>query len=65
MRNVPKLASLLALSLVVFPCLLFFLGLIELGFVKSTALVGTLGWFIATPLWMSRDLPLDASEVEI
>lgn len=53
------------LLLVCVPCLLFFAGLINLDTVKSMALVGTIGWFIATPLWMSRKLPVDAAEVEI
>jgi hypothetical protein len=65
MNNITKIASLITLGLVVTPCLLYFLGMIELDSVKWTALVGTIGWFIATPLWMSRKLPVDAAEVEI
>jgi hypothetical protein len=64
--NTPvKIASLISLLLVVVPCLLFFLGMVDLNVVKWTALVGTIGWFIATPMWMSRELSVDASEVEI
>ncbi|EGF24654.1 hypothetical protein RBWH47_00783 [Rhodopirellula baltica WH47] len=33
--------------------------------VKSIALFGTIGWFVFTPIWMSRKLPIDAAEVEI
>ena len=65
MNNLAKTASLITLCLVIIPCLLYFAGMIGLDTVKWTALVGTIGWFIATPLWMSRKLPVDASEVEI
>jgi hypothetical protein len=65
MNHIAKLASLITLSLVIVPSLLYFVGAIGLDAVKWTALGGTIGWFIATPLWMSRELPVDASEVEI
>ena len=65
MNQLAKIASLIALSLVVVPCLLFFTSTISLDAVKWTALVGTIGWFIATPMWMSRELSVDAAEVEI
>lgn len=65
MNHLAKLASLITLCLVILPSLLYFAGAIDLNAVKWTALVGTIGWFIATPLWMSRKLPVDASEVEI
>jgi hypothetical protein len=64
MNGSVKIASFIALSLVIFPCLLYFTGAITLGAVKWSALVGTIAWFVATPLWMSRGLPVDASEVE-
>lgn len=60
-----KLASLLAICLVIIPCFLHFFGTIGLDAVKWSALVGTIAWFVAAPLWMSRELPVDASEVEI
>ncbi len=65
MNNIAKLVSLITLGLVIGPCLLHFMGTIGLDTVKVAALVGTVGWFIATPMWMSRELPVDASEVEI
>lgn len=65
MNNIAKVASLVTLCLVIVPCILLFMGMIGLDAVKAAALVGTIGWFIATPMWMSRDLPVDASEVEI
>ena len=65
MNHIAKIASLITLSLVIIPSLLCFAGMISLDTVKWAALAGTIGWFIATPLWMSRKLPVDASEVEI
>ena len=63
--NIAKIASLITLSLVIVPCFLYFNGTISLNAVKWTALAGTVGWFVATPLWMRRELPVDATEVEI
>ncbi len=64
--NLPaKIVSLVALSAVIIPCLLYFTGAIGLDAVKWAALAGTIGWFIATPMWMSQKLPKDAAEVEI
>jgi len=65
MNNITKLVSLIALGLVIGPCLLHFMGMIGLDTVKVAALVGTVGWFIATPMWMSRKLDVDADQVEI
>ena len=65
MKNAAKTVSLITLSLVILPSLLYFAGVIDLDTVKWTALAGTIGWFIATPMWMSRALPVDAKEVEI
>jgi len=65
MNNIAKIVSLISLCLVVLPCFLYFAGALSLDAVKWMALAGTIGWFIATPLWMSRTLPVDASEVEI
>ncbi len=65
MTTFAKIASLIALSAVIVPCLLYFTGAISLDAVKGAALAGTIGWFIATPIWMSRNLPKDAAEVEI
>ena len=65
MNNIAKVVSLIALGLVIVPCVMHFMGMIGLDAVKLAALVGTIGWFAATPMWMSRELPVDASEVEI
>jgi len=60
-----KLISFLALATTIVPCLLFFAGLVEHETVKTLAIIGTVTWFAVTPLWMSRQLPIDAKEVEI
>ena len=65
MNTAAKILSLITLGFVILPCLLFFAGAVSLDTVKWTALVGTIGWFIFTPLWMSREVPVDAAEVEI
>ena len=65
MNSTAKMVSLITLSAVIVPSLLYFAGAIGLDAVKWAALAGTLGWFIATPMWMSRDVPKDAAEVEI
>lgn len=65
MKNCAKLMSLITLCMIIIPCLLFFAGTIDLPMVKTIALVGTIGWFLSTPVWMSRKLPVDAAEVEI
>ncbi|WP_442511974.1 hypothetical protein SH528x_003728 [Novipirellula sp. SH528] len=51
-----KVASLLALAATIVPSVLCFAGLIDLSVVKTSALIGTLVWFAATPFWMSRDI---------
>lgn len=57
--------SLVALAATIGPCLLYFAGLIDHETVKWIALAGTIAWFSSTPWWMGRELPIDASEVEI
>lgn len=64
MNNPAKIASLITLFLVTVPSLLYFAGAINLEVVKWTALAGTIGWFAATPIWMSRDLPDNPSSVD-
>lgn len=54
MNQITKITSLIALGLIVLPSLLFLAGVIGLGATKLLALIGTLAWFAATPLWMSR-----------
>lgn len=49
-----KIVSLIMLGLVIAPCVLFFCGLLSADSMKMAALVGTAGWFVATPLWIGR-----------
>ncbi len=60
-----KLVSLIALGATIVPCLFYFTGVVNHDVVKVAALVGTIAWFIATPMWMGQESPMDASEVEI
>jgi hypothetical protein len=60
-----RIISALALAATITPCLLYLTGIIGHEAVKAATLVGTVAWFIATPLWMGRDLPIDSKEVEI
>lgn len=65
MKSPAKLISLIALAATIVPSVLYFTGAIGHDAVKWTALVGTVVWFIATPMWMGRELSVDAAEVEI
>lgn len=65
MNGTAKIVSLIALCAVVVPCVVYLVGAIGLDVVKGAALVGTIGWFIATPMWMSRRQDVDASDVEM
>jgi hypothetical protein len=60
-----KTVSFVALAATIVPSLLYFAGTINLDAVKVVGLLGTVLWFVTTPLWMGRQLPVDASEVEI
>jgi hypothetical protein len=65
MTNLAKIVSLVALAATIVPSLLYFAGAMDHAAVKWATLAGTAVWFIATPLWMGRKLPVDATEVEI
>lgn len=65
MNGIAKIGSLVALMVVLVPCLLYMFGSLELSAVKIVVLIGTIVWFIATPMWMSRELDVDADQVEI
>jgi len=64
MQRSMKIISLMALTLVVAPSLLYVVGASGLETAKWTALVGTVGWFLSAPMWMSRKLSVDAKGVE-
>ena len=65
MNHIAKIVSGVALLVTIVPSVLLFTGAMEHGAVKAIALIGTVVWFIATPIWMGRELPVDAAEVEI
>ena len=65
MNIAAKIVSGIALLATIVPSTLLFIGATEHDVVKAAALVGTIVWFIATPIWMGRQLPVDAAEVEI
>lgn len=65
MKTLTKVISALALVATIGPSVLYFIGVVEHSMVLTTSLLGTIVWFVATPLWMGRELPIDAAEVEI
>jgi len=65
MRSPAKLISLIALVATIVPSVLYFTSAIGHDVVKWTALAGTVVWFTVTPMWMGRELLVDAAEVEI
>ncbi|RMF44818.1 MAG: hypothetical protein D6753_01615 [Planctomycetota bacterium] len=65
MTKVVKVVSLISLALVLVPSMMYFAGMLAHDTVRSLAVVGTLMWFAATPMWMGRELPVDATHVEI
>ena len=60
-----KIVSFVALVATIIPCLLYFGGMLGHDAVKKLALIGTVVWFVTTPLWMSRKLSVADKEVEI
>jgi hypothetical protein len=60
-----KILSFATLAGVIVPPLLYFAGVMGSEPVKWIALASTVCWFATTPLWMGRELPPDATEVEI
>lgn len=65
MKTPAMIVSWLALAATVVPSILAFFGMIDLEVVKWTALAATIVWFASTPVWMGRELPIDADQVEI
>ena len=65
MTATAKAISAIALMATIVPSLLLFAGLLSHDVVKWSALAGSVVWFLTTPVWMGRDLPLDADAVEI
>ncbi len=64
MNTISKLVSWVGLAATVVPCLLYYVEIIDLDAVKLITLIGTIIWFIATPLWMGRESVATANEGE-
>ena len=62
MRPLLKLVSLAALVATLLPSVLFFTGTLSHPAVNTVALIGTLTWFVFTPMWMGRT-PADDTTV--
>lgn len=64
MNTTLKIVSLIALLATILPSLLYFTGTLEHSLVLAFALIGSAGWFVATPMWMGRKQPADAEHAE-
>jgi len=53
-HQVLKIVSLVALALTIVPSFLFLKDIVTQSTVTMVALIGTVIWFAATPLWMER-----------
>jgi hypothetical protein len=60
-----KIISWTALAATIVPSILAFMGMLSLSMVNLLALIGTIAWFTATPLWMDRTPEVDDKEVQI
>ena len=57
-----KTISLISLLLTILPSLFFLVNALSLDSAQWAALVGTIVWFIVTPLWMGHSLEPGADE---
>ena len=55
-----ELVSFLGLGATILPALIYFARLIDLNAVQWSAFIGTVLWFVATPIWMGRDRAVQA-----
>ena len=55
MRQILQLVSWLSLAATIGPSVLYYYDKMELPALKTTMLVATICWFIATSLWMGRE----------
>lgn len=65
MSHSTKIVSLVGLSLMVVPCLLYMFGIFGHDAVKTAALIGTIIWFASSPFWMGRQPEIDDAEIQI
>ena len=59
MRTATQIISLISFCAVSLPCWLFLAGSLDLETVQWLACLGTIGWFVATPIWMGRSAIVD------
>ena len=64
MNSIAKTVSLIALAVTILPSAFYFLGLVDIDPMKWISLAGTIAWFVATPMWMGREAPVERLEVE-
>jgi hypothetical protein len=62
MRQILQLASWLSLAAIIGPAIMYYSDKMELSTLKTTMLVATISWFIATSLWMGREKPTVTEE---
>ena len=55
MRRVLQLMSWITLAATIVPSVVYFCGWIDLRDMQWLMFVATVGWFVATPLWMGRE----------
>lgn len=63
MRTAAQIISLISLCAVSLPCLLLVTGSLGLEAVQWLASLGTIGWFVATPIWMGRSAIVDVEPI--
>ena len=54
MNKIAKITSLIALLATIVPCVLFYLGNLEINNMKWATLAATIIWFVATPIWIGQ-----------
>lgn len=64
MNSIAKIISPIALAVTLVPCVLYFFGMLAIEPMKWIALAGTIAWFVATPMWMGRDVQVDDSHAK-
>lgn len=63
--TVQKPVSIVALIVIVVACLLFFYGMIGQNVMNWIVLAATIAWFVTAPMWIGKQSPVIADEVEV
>jgi ABC-type uncharacterized transport system permease subunit len=64
MRRIYQIISWVSLTATILPAILFLAGTLDLNQTKMMMVLATLGWFVHTPLWMGRAVPMDTGQEE-